>query len=89
MESFYLVMFAGLVCLCVVLELSKQRDGKIVSDVAFRAFRNNYLLVYALMMAGDWLQVRRCHGETSRETSRTARHVLAVQPLAPSVAPVE
>ena len=26
------------------------------SSAAFQAFKNNYLLVYSLMMAGDWLQ---------------------------------
>jgi hypothetical protein len=58
METFYLVTFAVVAVLCVALELSKQREGKSVSNAAFLAFRNNYLFVYALMMAGDWLQVR-------------------------------
>ena len=57
MESFYWVTFAVLVALCGALELSKQREAKVVSNASFKAFRNNYLVVYALMMAGDWLQV--------------------------------
>lgn len=66
MESFYLVTFAVLVALCAALELSKQREGKALTNAAFRAFRNNYLLVYALMMAGDWLQVSVAHPRPTR-----------------------
>lgn len=40
----------------VVLELSKTNKDRINTSSAFNAFKNNYLLVYSLMMAGDWLQ---------------------------------
>jgi len=50
------VTFAILIALCAALELSKPKEGKALTNAAFKAFRNNYLLVYALMMAGDWLQ---------------------------------
>mmetsp|Transcript_12161 Transcript_12161/g.28849 ORF Transcript_12161/g.28849 Transcript_12161/m.28849 type:complete len:458 (-) Transcript_12161:386-1759(-) len=56
MEQFYVATFAVLTALCACLELSKQRDGKSISNATLKAFRNNYLFVYALMMAGDWLQ---------------------------------
>jgi hypothetical protein len=57
MESFYTVTFVVLVALCATLELSKHKEGKAMTNAAFQTFRNNYVVVYALMMAGDWLQV--------------------------------
>lgn len=48
--------FVVLVALCATLELSKHKEGKAMTNAAFQTFRNNYVVVYALMMAGDWLQ---------------------------------
>eukprot|EP00249_Psilotum_nudum_P003611 c17074_g1_i1 orf=407-1798(-) len=56
MESFYYAVFAGLFLFLGVLELSKSSKDWISTTGAFSAFKNNYLLVYSLMMAGDWLQ---------------------------------
>ena len=58
MEAFYVVTFCALACACATMELRKKRmSGKAANLSAnFLAFRNNYLVVYALMMAGDWLQ---------------------------------
>ncbi len=58
MEAFYVVTFCALACACATMELRKKRmSGKAANLPAnFLAFRNNYLVVYALMMAGDWLQ---------------------------------
>ncbi|OVA14753.1 Protein of unknown function DUF791 [Macleaya cordata] len=38
------------------LELSKNNKDRINTPTAFNSFKNNYLVVYSLMMAGDWLQ---------------------------------
>lgn len=38
------------------LELSKNSKDRITTSPTFNAFKNNYLVVYSLMMAGDWLQ---------------------------------
>lgn len=50
-------MFFGLLAVIVAaLELSKSSKDRINTTSAFNAFKNNYLVVYSLMMAGDWLQ---------------------------------
>jgi MFS transporter, MFS domain-containing protein family, molybdate-anion transporter len=61
MEGFYVGTFAALAVACVLLEVRKQQrqgasDAQHKVTPAFMAFRNNYLVVYSLMMAGDWLQ---------------------------------
>ncbi|KAL0693982.1 hypothetical protein Bca4012_061162 [Brassica carinata] len=56
MEIFYLVVFGGLGAIVAGLELSKSNKDRINTPSAFNSFKNNYLLVYSLMMAGDWLQ---------------------------------
>lgn len=58
MESFYVLTFGALASVCAALEVRKRpTSGKGASLPAnFLAFRTNYLVVYALMMAGDWLQ---------------------------------
>eukprot|EP00249_Psilotum_nudum_P004410 c17934_g2_i1 orf=206-664(+) len=56
MELFYYALFSGLLLLVLGLELSKSSKDRIVTNAAFSAFKNNYLVVYSLMMAGDWLQ---------------------------------
>ncbi|XP_059442514.1 uncharacterized protein LOC132174837 [Corylus avellana] len=56
MELFYFLVFGGLSAVVAALELSKSSKDRINTPSAFNAFKNNYLLVYSLMMAGDWLQ---------------------------------
>ncbi|KAK9826741.1 hypothetical protein WJX81_003787 [Elliptochloris bilobata] len=57
MEVFYTFVFGTMAALAAVLELTKSKDSAVESGSReFMRFRNNYVLVYALMMAGDWLQ---------------------------------
>eukprot|EP00270_Netrium_digitus_P002926 TRINITY_DN1332_c0_g1_i1.p1 TRINITY_DN1332_c0_g1~~TRINITY_DN1332_c0_g1_i1.p1 ORF type:complete len:473 (-),score=78.42 TRINITY_DN1332_c0_g1_i1:487-1905(-) len=56
MESFFSVVFGLLAIVCLALELSKGGKEKVQTPAPFTAFKNNYLVVYSLMMAGDWLQ---------------------------------
>eukprot|EP00798_Chlamydomonas_sp_ICE-L_P011227 gene11227-18856_t len=61
MEPFYTALFGALASVTLVILLSQRSDGSIVPKTgekvsAFVALRNNYVLVYAMMMAGDWLQ---------------------------------
>lgn len=56
MEVFYYMVFGGLGLIVAALELSKNNKDRISTSQAFTSFKNNYLLVYSLMMAGDWLQ---------------------------------
>jgi MFS family permease len=56
MEPVYWLLFGGLAVLAAGLELTKSADTTLVKSADFKQFRNNYLLVYSLMMAGDWLQ---------------------------------
>lgn len=51
METFLLLVFASLAALTALLELSKrQRSKQETTNRDFVRFRNNYVLVYALMM---------------------------------------
>ncbi|CAI5955813.1 unnamed protein product [Closterium sp. NIES-64] len=56
MEIFYWLVFAALLALCVALEVTKGQRDRVVTSQAFEAFKNNYLVIYCFMMAGDWLQ---------------------------------
>ncbi|KVI10213.1 Major facilitator superfamily domain, general substrate transporter [Cynara cardunculus var. scolymus] len=56
MEVFYYMVFGGLGLIVAALELSKNNKDRVTTSQAFTSFKNNYLLVYSLMMAGDWLQ---------------------------------
>ncbi|XP_042001273.1 molybdate-anion transporter-like [Salvia splendens] len=56
MEIFYYMVFGGLTAVVAALELSKSNKDRVNTSSAFNSFKNNYLLVYSLMMAGDWLQ---------------------------------
>ncbi|PON72009.1 Molybdate-anion transporter [Parasponia andersonii] len=56
MEIFYYLVFGGLGLVVAAMELSKNNKDRINTTPAFNSFKNNYLLVYSLMMAGDWLQ---------------------------------
>jgi hypothetical protein len=50
MELFYILVFGGLAAVVAALELSKSSKDRINTSSAFNAFKNNYLLVYSLMM---------------------------------------
>ncbi|KAK9103942.1 hypothetical protein Sjap_021196 [Stephania japonica] len=50
MELFYLVVFGGLSLVVAGVELSKNSKDRITTSAAFNAFKNNYVLVYSLMM---------------------------------------
>lgn len=50
MELFYIIVFGGLAAIVAALELSKSSKDRINTPSAFNAFKNNYLLVYSLMM---------------------------------------
>mmetsp|Transcript_37996 Transcript_37996/g.107327 ORF Transcript_37996/g.107327 Transcript_37996/m.107327 type:complete len:462 (+) Transcript_37996:526-1911(+) len=54
--DFYTATFAMLTALTGFLELSKRSEDKLISQPEFRKFRFNYVVVYSMMMAGDWLQ---------------------------------
>ncbi|KAK0593353.1 hypothetical protein LWI29_035192 [Acer saccharum] len=56
MEMFYYLVFGGLGAVVAAIELSKTNKDRINTTSNFNSFKNNYLLVYSLMMAGDWLQ---------------------------------
>ncbi|XP_057950806.1 uncharacterized protein LOC131145636 isoform X2 [Malania oleifera] len=56
MEVFYYLVFGALAFVVAALELSKSNKDRVNTSPAFNSFKNNYLLVYSLMMAGDWLQ---------------------------------
>lgn len=54
MEAYYYVVFGVLVAVLAALEFSKSSKDRISTSAAFNAFKNNYLVVYSLMM-GMWL----------------------------------
>ncbi|KAH7424929.1 hypothetical protein KP509_11G032000 [Ceratopteris richardii] len=56
MEIFYIALFCSLLLLLGAVELGKSKKDRIITNAAFSSFKNNYLFVYCLMMAGDWLQ---------------------------------
>ncbi|KAL2921769.1 Molybdate-anion transporter [Bienertia sinuspersici] len=56
MEIFYYLVFGSLAAVVAAIELTKNNKDRINTPSVFNSFKNNYLLVYSLMMAGDWLQ---------------------------------
>ena len=57
MEVFYYVVFGVLGIVVATLELSKNNKDRINTSSAFTSFKNNYLVVYSLMM-GTILNIR-------------------------------
>ncbi|MBA0768148.1 hypothetical protein Gotri_016973 [Gossypium trilobum] len=51
MELFYFMVFGALSAVVAALELSKNSKDRINTSPAFNSFKNNYLVVYSLMMA--------------------------------------
>ncbi|KAF0930455.1 hypothetical protein E2562_032884 [Oryza meyeriana var. granulata] len=56
MEVFYYLVFGALAAVVAGLELGKSGKDRVTTTPAFDAFKNNYIIVYSLMMSGDWLQ---------------------------------
>ncbi|RRT43235.1 hypothetical protein BHE74_00017799 [Ensete ventricosum] len=67
MEAFYWLLFGWLGVVVAAMELSKTNRDRASTSSAFNSFKNNYILVYSLMMGafpspslwiwpGDWLQ---------------------------------
>ncbi|KAI7995629.1 Molybdate-anion transporter [Camellia lanceoleosa] len=50
MELFYYLVFGGFGAVVAALELSKTSKDRINTSTSFNAFKNNYLVVYSLMM---------------------------------------
>lgn len=50
MELFFYLLFGGLSSVLLGLELSKSNKDRVVTSQAFNSFKNNYLVVYSLMM---------------------------------------
>jgi Sugar-tranasporters, 12 TM len=50
MEVFYYLVFGGLAAVVATLELSKTSKDRVNTTSAFNSFKNNYLVVYSLMM---------------------------------------
>jgi hypothetical protein len=50
MEVYYYLVFGVLVAVLAGLEFSKSSKDRISTSPAFNAFKNNYLVVYSLMM---------------------------------------
>lgn len=54
MEAFYYMVFGVLGMIVAATELSKSNKDRINTSQPFNSFKNNYLVVYSLMM-GDYL----------------------------------
>ena len=52
METFYWAVFGGLLAAVIALQISNRSAAKLQTSDAFKAFKNNYLVVYCLMMGG-------------------------------------
>jgi hypothetical protein len=50
MEAFYYLVFGALSAVVLGIELSKTTKDRINTSPAFNSFKNNYLVVYSLMM---------------------------------------
>ena len=60
MDLVYWILFAGLAASAAGLELTKAADTTVVKNSEFKRFRNNYLLVYSLMMGKPMECAARC-----------------------------
>ncbi|GBG69212.1 hypothetical protein CBR_g3911 [Chara braunii] len=54
--TYFYSVFGILSVICFFLETTKTPEDKISTSSVFNSFKNNYIFVYCLMMAGDWLQ---------------------------------
>ncbi|KAI5424281.1 hypothetical protein KIW84_030464 [Lathyrus oleraceus] len=55
MKLFFYPVFGGLAVVVAVLELSKNNKDRINTSPAFNLFKNDYHLIYSLMMDEDLL----------------------------------
>lgn len=56
-QGYYWVQFGLIAIACATLEMQKMgTKERVAMPQNFISFRNGYLFVYSLMMAGDWLQ---------------------------------
>ncbi|KAH0864583.1 hypothetical protein HID58_081794, partial [Brassica napus] len=55
MEVFYYLVFGVMAAVVAALEMSKRNKDQNTSS-PFNSFKNSYVLVFSVMMAGDWLQ---------------------------------
>ena len=56
MEMLYYLVFGALGAVVAAMELSKTNKDRINTSPAFNSFKNNYLLVYSLMMGESQFQ---------------------------------
>ena len=63
MNPFYIITFAALAACTGLLEYRKAHSGPkpYANDKSFLSFRNNYILVYSLMMGARWRSGLRCY----------------------------
>ncbi|RRT77548.1 hypothetical protein GW17_00018101 [Ensete ventricosum] len=57
MVMFYHLVFGGLAAAVMAMELSNTSKDRVAISSAFNAFRNNYLVVYSLMMGSSFASV--------------------------------
>lgn len=50
MEMFYFLAFGGFSVVVAALECSKNNKDRIITSPTFNSFKNNYIVVYSLMM---------------------------------------
>jgi MFS transporter, MFS domain-containing protein family, molybdate-anion transporter len=50
MEIFYYIVFGILSAVVALLELGRSSKDRVATSSAFTSFKNNYLVVYSLMM---------------------------------------
>jgi hypothetical protein len=58
MEVFYYLVFGGLAAVVAALELGKSGKDRVATPTAFNSFKNNYVLVYSLMMCTPLPSIR-------------------------------
>ena len=63
MELFFYAVFGGLGAVVAVTELSKSNKDRINTSSAFNSFKNNYLIVYSLMMGTDLSSLSQIHSD--------------------------
>lgn len=69
MEIFYYIVFALQILVLAALEFSKSRKDRITTSPAFNAFKNNYILVFSLMM-GMMMRIPLCSAPGCQSSSR-------------------
>jgi hypothetical protein len=73
MEMFYYLVFGGLGAVVAALELSKSSKDRTNTSAPFNSFKNNYLLVYSLMMG----MLPYCNPTQPRNTIPTHTNIIS------------